>query len=259
MITRRNAIIHTPDEITRIRRAAQLTAGVRDQLATLARPGMSTLEFDQLAGSLIAETGGKSAFLGYYGFPGNICISVNDEVVHGIGRPDRILQDTDIVSIDLGIQIDGACGDTAITFGLGAPIPPRTQVLIETTRKALSAGIARAVAGNYIRDISAAIEAVARKQNIAVVRDYVGHGCGIKLHEPPEIPNFVTPHRGARLEPGMVLAIEPMFNLGSYRVVTDPVDKWTVRTHDGSLSAHFEHMVLITEQEPEILTWPKTT
>ena len=259
MLNQRKVIIHTPDEIVRIRRAAQLTAMVRDRLAELARPGMTTLEFDQLAGSLIAETGGKSAFLGYHDYPGNICISVNDEVVHGIGRADRVMQPEDIVSIDLGIEIDGACGDTAVTFGLGAPLPPDVAHLIEATSRALSAGIARAVSGNYIRDISAAIEAVARKAHVGVVRDFVGHGCGIRLHEPPEVPNFVAASRGPRLVPGMVLAIEPMFNLGTYRVDIDRHDGWTVRTHDGAVSAHFEHMVLITEQEPEILTWPKTT
>ncbi|MGE4565259.1 MAG: type I methionyl aminopeptidase [Victivallaceae bacterium] len=258
MVSRPKAIIHTPEEIIRIRRAAQATALVRDRLAAIAVPGMSTLEFDRIAASLIAETGGKSAFLGYHGYPGNICISLNDEVVHGIARADRIMAADDLVSIDLGIELDGAIGDTAITFGLGAPLSPRDQLLLDTTSRALTAGISRAIAGNYIRDISAAIESVARKNNIAIVRDFVGHGCGIKLHEPPEIPNYVTPNRGVRLEPGMVLAIEPMFNLGTYRVTIDPDDKWTVRTQDGKRSAHFEHMVLVTDNEPEILTWPKT-
>jgi methionyl aminopeptidase len=252
-------IIHTPEEIARIRRAAQATALVRDRLAEQTVPGMSTLELDRLAGKMIAETGGRSVFLGYHGFPGQICISVNDEVVHGIGRADRILSPDDIVSIDLGIALDGACGDTAVTFALRPDVPPATAKLIENTRRALDAGIARAISGNYIRDISAAVESTAHKSGLAVVRDFVGHGCGIRLHEPPEIPNFTTPARGARLVPGMVLAIEPMLNLGSYRVTIDADDGWTVRTKDGSLSAHFEHMILITEQEPEILTWPKTT
>ena len=258
MIVRRNTVIHTPEEIVRIRRAAQLTASVRDDVARLAVPGMTTRELDDLAGSLIAATGGESAFLGYGGFPGNICISVNDEVVHGIGRPDRVLLPTDIVSIDLGVRIDGACGDTAVTFGLGAPMPPAVQNLVEATRRALAAGIAAARAGNYIRDISAAVEEVGRRARVGVVRDYVGHGCGIKLHEPPEVPNFVSAAKGPQLEPGMVLAIEPMFNQGSFKVKTDRIDGWTVRTSDGLPSAHFEHMVLITENEPEILTWPKT-
>jgi len=258
MLVRRNAVIHTLEEIVRIRRAAQLTAGVRDEVARLATAGMTTKELDDLAGSLIAATGGESAFLGYAGYPGNICISVNDEVVHGIGRPDRVLLPTDIVSIDLGVRIDGACGDTAVTFGLGAPLPPATQNLLEATSRALAAGIAAALPGNFIRDISAAVEEVGRRAHVGIVRDYVGHGCGIKLHEPPEVPNFTSSMRGPKLEPGMVLAIEPMFNQGTHKVTTDRSDQWTVRTGDGLPSAHFEHMVLITEKEPEILTWPKT-
>ena len=258
MPVRRNAVIHTPEEIVRIRHAAQLTAQVRDEVARLAVPGMTTKELDDLAGSLIAATGGESAFLGYAGYPGNICISVNDEVVHGIGRPDRVLLPTDIVSIDLGVRIDGACGDTALTFGLGAPLSPAVKNLLEATRRALSAGIQAAQAGNFVRDISAAVEAVGRRARVGIVREYVGHGCGIKLHEPPEVPNFTSSMRGPQLEPGMVLAIEPMFNQGTGKVTTDRVDGWTVRTFDGLPSAHFEHMVLITEKEPEILTWPKT-
>ncbi len=255
---RRNVVVHTPEEIVRIRRAARLTAQVRDEVARQARAGMTTWELDQVAGALIAETGGRSAFLNYHGYPGNICISVNDEVVHGIGCPDRVLLPTDIVSIDLGVQIDGACGDTALTFGLGAPLPAATENLIRATQDALMAGIARAVAGNYVRDISQAVEAVGRKAKVGIVRDFVGHGCGIKLHEPPEVPNYVTPVRGPQLLPGMVLAIEPMFNEGTCQVTVDRVDGWTVRTGDGSRSAHFEHMVLITDNEPEILTWQKT-
>ena len=255
----RSCVIHTAEEISRIRVAAAATAEVRDQLRELAYPGMTTLELDQLAGRLIADRGGRSAFLGYYGYPGQICISVNEEVVHGIGRADRVLQDTDIVSIDIGVEIDGACGDTALTFGFDEKnMPESTRHLLEHTHKALLAGLAAARAGRYVRDISAAIEQVAKRAGLGVVRDYVGHGCGIKLHEPPEVPNFVSPSRGPRLEPGMVLAVEPMFNQGTFKVVLDRDDGWTVRTRDGSLSAHFEHMVLITEHEPEILTWPKT-
>ena len=254
----KNYIIHTLEEIDRIRLAAQATARVREKLRTLCQAGMSTRELDDLAGALIAEEGGKSAFFGYRGYPGQICISVNEEVVHGIGRPDRILQPSDVVSMDLGVELNGACGDTAITITLQEQVPADIVRLLKTTEEALMAGIARARAGNFIRDISAAIEAVGRRARLGVVREYVGHGCGIHLHEPPEVPNFVTPDRGPRLQPGMVLAVEPMFNLGSYRVVTDAVDHWTVRTRDRSCSAHFEHMILITNNEPEILTWPKT-
>ncbi|MDD5697277.1 MAG: type I methionyl aminopeptidase [Victivallaceae bacterium] len=258
MFMKRNYVIHTAEEIARIRQAAQLTARVRDQVRELVRPGMSTCELDRIAGTLIAATGGTSAFLGYNGFPGNICISVNDEVVHGIGRPDRILAETDIVGLDIGITYDGGVGDTAVTFALGREVPEDVKRLLENTEKALMAGIGRAKAGNHVCDISAAVEKAAKAARLGIVREYVGHGCGTKLHEPPEVPNFFCGQRGPELRPGMVLAIEPMLNLGSYKVFTE-TDRWTVRTADKSWSAHFEHMVLITENEPEILTWPKTT
>ncbi|MCP3968184.1 MAG: type I methionyl aminopeptidase [Lentisphaerae bacterium] len=254
MFAKKDYVIHTEEEIPRIRYAAQTTAYVRDQLKQLARAGMSTFELDQLAGKLIADTGGNSAFLGYRGFPGNVCISVNDEVVHGIGRPDRILDENDIVSIDIGVEIDGGIGDTAVTFPLKENIDKDTERLLKFTEKSLMTGITKAVKGNFIRDISAAVEKVAKKADLSVVREYVGHGCGIQLHEPPEVPNFVCSYRGPRLRPGMILAIEPMLNLGTYKVFTES-DHWTVRTLDGRLSAHFEHMVLITDNEPEILTW----
>ncbi len=258
-MSRPQVIIHTPDEIRRIREAARLTAEVRDRLPKLARPGMSTLEFDRIAAAMIAETGGKSAFAGYRGYPGTICISVNDEVVHGIGRADRFFQEEDIVSIDIGIEFDGAIGDTALTFGFLEKQPDKVERLLTGTYEALMAGIAEARGGNFVRDISRAVETTAKRYRLGVVEQYVGHGCGTKLHEPPEIPNFVTNSRGPRLEPGMILCIEPMLNLGTARVTTDTVDHWTVRTNDGAYSAHFEHMILVTDQEPEILTWLKTT
>jgi methionyl aminopeptidase len=258
MFMKRNYVIHTEEEISKIRQAAQMTAVVRDQIKEVARPGMSTYELDQIAGSLISDTGGTSAFLGYGGFPGNVCISVNDEVVHGIGRPDRILNESDIVSIDVGVAYEGGIGDSAITFAFSEDISKDVDRLLKNTQKALMAGIAKARMGNHIRDISAAVQKVAKAAKLGIVREYVGHGCGTKLHEPPEIPNFVCNQRGPKLIPGMVLAIEPMLNLGSYKVFTEK-DRWTVRTVDKTLSAHFEHMVLITENEPEILTWPKTT
>ena len=250
-------IIHTPEEIARIRRAGQITGAVRDEIASLARPGMSTFDLDQLAGAVISSTGGKSAFKGYYGYPGNICISVNEVVVHGIGSPDRIIGEKDIVSIDVGVSIDGAMGDTALTFGFGEPAP-EVKRLLDGTREALMEGIAAARAGAFVRDVSAAVEHCARKHRLGIVREYVGHGCGIKLHEPPEVPNYTGWGKGPRLEPGMVICIEPMLNLGGEAVRLDRTDHWTVRTADGSWSAHFEHMVLITDKEPEILTWQKT-
>lgn len=256
MASFRDFVIHTPEEIERIRVAMQKTAQVREQLAQLVRPGMSTLQIDQLAGELIQATGGTSGFLNYHGYPGNICISVNDEVVHGIGVAHRIVQENDIVSLDIGVAYNGAVGDSAITLAFGE-VPADVKRLLTATREALMAGIKAAVKGNYVRDISRAVEKRALQDRLGIVREMVGHGVGIQLHEPPEIPNYVTPMRGPKLMPGMVLAIEPMFNLGSNRIKQD-ADGWTIRTKDGSLSAHFEHSILITEQEPEILTWLKT-
>ena len=251
-------IIHTPEEITRIRRAAAVTAGVRDELAALAHPGMTTFELDQLAGELIARTGGKSAFKNYYGYPGNICISMNEVVVHGIGSPDQLITENDIVSIDVGVNIDGAIGDTALTITFRDDLPSDVKRLVSGTQEALAEGIAAARGGAFVRDISAAVEKCAKRHHLGIVREFVGHGCGIKLHEPPEIPNYTGFGKGARLEPGMVICIEPMLNLGTEAVSIDRKDKWTVRTRDGAWSAHFEHMLLITENEPEILTWQKT-
>ena len=249
-------IIHTPEEIVRIRRAAELTASVRDELAALTRPGMTTFELDLLAGELIARTGGESAFKNYYGYPGNICISVNDVVVHGIGSPDQVISEDDIVSLDVGVKFDNALGDTALTFGFKEQ-PEDVRRLLNGTQEALNMGIAAARRGAYVSDISAAVEKCAKKHRLGIVREYVGHGCGIKLHEPPEVPNYTGAGRGARLEPGMVICIEPMLNLGTEAVKLDRKDHWTVRTKDGAWSAHFEHMILITENEPEILTWQK--
>ena len=250
------AIAHTEEEIIRIRRAAQVTAEVRDKIANSIEAGMSTAQLDEIAAAYIAETGGKSAFLGYCGFPGNICISLNDVVVHGIRSADRIIREGDIVSIDVGVSIDGAMGDTARTVAVGE-VSADVKRLLSGTLEALDAGIAACRVGNRVGHISSAVEKTAHKHRLGVVRDYVGHGCGIKLHEPPEVPNFSGWGSGPKLEPGMVLAIEPMLNLGTWKVITDRSDHWTVRTGDGLYSAHFEHMVLITENQPEILTWPK--
>lgn len=246
-------IIHTPDEIGRIRQAAKAAAVARDRICMMIRPGMSTKELDEIAGSIIRSLGGEPTFLGYRGYPANICISVNDEVVHGIARADRFILKGDIVSVDIGVSMNGGVGDTARSVYVGENPPPQIAKLLEYTEAALMAGIQAAKAGNYIQDISVAIEAVAKKVSLGVVREYVGHGCGTRLHEPPEIPNFSSRTRGPKLVPGMVLAIEPMFNLGTHRVFTEP-DNWTVRSADGSLSAHFEHMVLINDNESEVLT-----
>ncbi len=250
-------VVHSEEEVRGIREAAAITAQVRDQVAVAARAGMTTKALDEIAGSLIAATGGTSAFLGYRGYPANICISVNDQVVHGIACNTLFLKTGDVVSVDIGVNYNGFVGDTATSFVIGESPGKDIDLLLVNTEKALLEGVKAARAGNYIRDISAAVEAVAKKAGLGVVREYVGHGCGVKLHEPPEIPNFVSRHAGPKLRPGMVLAIEPMFNLGTYRVFTE-ADRWTVRTVDGKVSAHFEHMVLVTEKEPEILTCQKT-
>ena len=251
------AIIHTLPEIEKIRRAGALTGQVRDEIASCVRAGMTTFDLDRLAGEIIRASGGKSAFLGYGGFPGNICISVNDTVIHGIGSPDVVLAEGDIVSIDVGVASGGALGDCAVTVPVGK-ISPDAQRLLEGTRNALFAGIDAARPGYPVRRISAAVETVGRRYRLGIVRDYVGHGCGIRLHEPPEVPNYTGWGSGPDLAPGMVICIEPMFTLGTSAVKLDRRDNWTVRTRDGSLSAHFEHMILITESKAEILTWQKT-
>jgi methionyl aminopeptidase len=219
---------------------------------------MTTKHIDGLAAMLIAATGGKSAFLGYRGYPGQICISLNDEVVHGIGSESRRVESGDVLSLDIGVELNGFIGDNATTMVVGGVTPPSdVQRLLDGTREALENGVRSALAGNRVRDISAAVERTAKRYKLGIVREYVGHACGRKLHEPPEIPNYTVRDRGPVLKPGMVLAIEPMLNLGGKDVVTDN-DKWTVRTRDGSISAHFEHMVLVTDDKPEILTWRKT-
>lgn len=257
--SRGRVVIHSGAEIAAIREAARAAAGVRDELVRMIQPGMSTLDVDRMAGMLIRNHGGDSAFFGYRGFPGQICISLNDEVVHGIGRADRIIRAGDLVSVDIGVRLAGGIGDTATTVVVGASGGDGlAEKLIAVTAESLVAGIAAACGGRDLSDIGAAVEGRVKKAGFTVVRDFVGHGCGTELHEPPEVPNFAMPARGLLLQPGMVLAIEPMVNAGSCRVTVDPVDGWTVRTADGSLSAHVEHMVLITEGKAEVLTCPKT-
>ena len=250
--------VHTAEEIVRIRRAAEVTASVRDRIAGEIKEGMTTFDLDQIAGEIIRSTGGKSAFLGYCGFPGNICISVNDVIIHGIGRPDVVIGRNDVVTIDVGVEIDGAIGDTARTVCLNPEPSNDIKRLMQGTVSALMEGIAAALPGRRVADISRAVEQTARKYKLGVVRDFVGHGCGIKMHEPPEVPNYTGWGQGPVLVPGMVLCIEPMLTLGTWKVKIDRSDKWTVRTIDASFSAQEEHMILITDKEPEILTWQKT-
>ncbi len=250
-------IVYDECAISGIRIAAKTAAIAKHRIADYVRSGLTTQDIDQFAKSIIGDLGGVPTFYGYHGYPGQICISVNDEVVHGIGCSSKIIQSGDVVSIDVGVTIDGYIGDNALTIIVDEPINADDIRLVEFTEKALMAGIQAVHAGNFVKDISVAVEKMAKSAKLAVVREYVGHGCGIELHEPPEIPNFATRERGAMLIPGMVLCIEPMFNLGTHKVYTES-DDWTVRTRDKKKSAHFEHMVLVTETDPEILTWQKT-
>ena len=215
-------------------------------------PGVTTEEIDRLAYQYIISQGAKPNFLNYAGFPATACISINDEVIHGIPSKKRVLRQGDIVSIDLGATINGYNGDNAATFAVGS-ISPEAERLINTTRESLYEGIRAAVAGGRIGDISSAVQRYCEGRGFSVVRDYVGHGVGAKLHEDPSVPNFGTPGRGVRLLPGMTIAIEPMINAGGWEVKRLP-DGWTVKTKDGSLSAHFEHTVAITSDGPKILT-----
>ncbi len=243
--------IKTTSELDAMRRVNQMTARVRDALADAVKPGITTFEIGNLAQKMIRELGGTSAFYGYHGFPGQVCVSVNDEVVHGIpGR--RTIKDGDLVSIDTGISFEGFIGDTAITAVAGK-IDDEKQRLLDVTKAALAAGIAQAVEGNRVGDISHAIQTLVEKAGFSIVRDFVGHGIGRELHEDPQIPNFGKPKRGPKLKAGMTLAIEPMVNLGNKKVRV-LADKWTVVTKDGTPSAHFEHTVAVTKSAPEILT-----
>jgi methionyl aminopeptidase len=223
-------------------------------VAALVQPGRTTGELNDAAGQMIAQRGGKSPFLGYRGYPGHICVSVNNEVVHGIPGK-RKLQYGDIVSLDVGIILNGYVGDNATTVAVGL-VAPRTQQLLRVTEQALAAGIAQARVGKRVGDISHAIQTTVEVNGFSAVREFVGHGVGRKMHEEPQIPNFGRPKDGPKLKPGMTLAIEPMINAGTHEVKVLS-DGWTVVTDDGAPSAHFEHTVLITEGEPEILTWLK--
>ncbi|MGD9896732.1 MAG: type I methionyl aminopeptidase [Candidatus Methylacidiphilaceae bacterium] len=238
-------------DIDGMRLSGRLVAEVVDALRSVLAPGIRTAEIDRYAAELISARGGKSAFLGYRGFPGTICISVNDEVVHGIGG-DRMLQYGDLVKLDVGLIKNGWVGDTAATFSIGMGESADLK-LMEVTRQALWEGIALAREGNRIGDIAAAIEGCARTHGFEVVREFVGHGVGRKLHEEPQVPNYGRPGTGPKLKAGMTLAIEPMINAGGagVRLLSDG---WTVVTTDGRRSAHFEHTVLVTTREPEILT-----
>lgn len=234
-----------------MRQAGKVVAETLYELGKRVKPGVTTGELNEFADEFIRKCGCVPAFLNYQGFPASICTSINNEVVHGIPGL-RKLENGDIISIDVGAFYRGYCGDAAYTFPVG-DISPEAERLIEVTKQSLYVGIEKAVSGNRIGDIGAAIQTFVEDNGYNVVRAFVGHGIGQKMHEDPQVPNFGTPGRGPRLEPGMTLAIEPMVNIGTYDVAIMP-NKWTVVTKDGSLSAHFEHTVLVTGGKPEILT-----
>ena len=243
--------IKTEKEIELIRRACSVVTEVISQLRRYLKPGITTEELDKEAERLFKEYGAVSAFKGYHGYPANICTSVNEEVVHGIPG-ERCLKEGDMVSLDVGVKLDGYFGDAACTFAVGM-VSPQAQQLLNVTRNALSAGIAKACEGNHLLDISSTIQSYAESSGYSVVRKFVGHGIGSQMHEEPEIPNFGKPNLGPILKAGMTLAIEPMINEGTFEVEILE-DKWTAVTKDRKLSAHFEHTICITKGQPEILT-----
>jgi len=244
-------IIKSDREINIMRQAGRIVATVLQLLKLQLRPGMKTMELDVIAARELEKLGAKSSSKGYHGFPANLCISVNDEIVHGIPG-ERILYEGDIVSLDLTANINGFHGDSAITVGIGE-VSLQAKELIETTEGALKAGIATAYAGARLGDISAAIQNYAESRGYSVVREYTGHGIGREMHEEPQILNFGLPGTGLVLKRGMTLALEPMVNIGDWHTRVGD-DLWPVLTADGSLSAHFEHTIAITDAGPEVLT-----
>lgn len=244
-------IIKSEQEIEIMKQAGRIVAAVLEILKSQVRPGMKTKELDIIAGREIEKLGAKPSFKGYRGFPANLCVSVNDEIVHGIPG-ERVLEEGDVVSLDLGAVFNGFQGDAALTVGAGE-VSPQAKRLMETTEDALKAGIAAARPGARLGDISAAIQHYAESRGYSVVREYTGHGIGREMHEEPQIPNFGVPGSGPVLKKGMALALEPMVNVGDWHTRVDD-DHWTVLTADGGLSAHFEHTIAITDGEPEVLT-----
>jgi methionyl aminopeptidase len=242
----------SPQEIAKIRVSAQLAAATLQHIAPMIQPGVTTAELDRAAEAYIRKHGGLPAFKGYRGFPATLCTSINAQVVHGIPSKKHRLVEGDIIGIDCGAIVDGYYGDHAITFAVD-PITEEAQRLIDTTREALDVGIAQAKIGNYLSDISHAIQVFAEQRSYSVVKVFVGHGIGTALHEEPQVPNFGPPRRGPRLRAGMVLALEPMVNIGTSDVQILQ-DNWTVITADGRLSAHFEHTITVAEHGGIILS-----
>ena len=246
-------MIKTAAEIEKLRRSGQVLRQVHEVFALCVRPGASTMDLEDAANAKIAEfAGATAAFKGYHGYPAALCTSVNDEVVHGMPNAVRVLQSGDIVSIDCGVVLDGFYSDAAVTYSVGE-VSAKVHRLLEITRASLEAGITAAKVGGRLGDISFAVQSVCEQEGFGVVRDFVGHGIGRAMHEDPQVPNFGPAGKGPRLKAGMVLAIEPMINIGApeVRVLKDG---WTAVTVDGSYSAHFEHTVAITREGPLVLT-----
>lgn len=245
--------VKRPDDFARMRRAGMVVARIHEAVRDAAAPGVALRDLDEIAARIIADGGCTPNFLNYHGFPATTCLSVNDEIVHGIPSK-RELEEGDVLSVDAGAIFEGWHADAAITFGIGQ-VPQEAQRLIEVTERALWAGIEATAPGVRVGDIGHAISEVARPHGYGVVREYTGHGIGRQMHEDPQVPNYGTPGKGMRLKAGMAIAIEPMFNIGGHETrVLD--DHWTVVTADGSLSAHFEHTIAITPDGPEVLTLP---
>lgn len=244
-------IIKSQREIEYLREAGRITAGAHKVVSEYIRPGISTKDLDDVVEKYLLSQGAIPAFKGYHGFPASICASINQEVVHGIPGV-KTLKEGDIISIDIGAKVNGYYGDAAVTYPVGK-ISEEVQRLLDVTKQSLYEGISQAIVGNRLSDISATIGNFVEERGFSVVRDYTGHGIGQAMHEDPQIPNFGVPGQGARLKQGMVFAIEPMVNMGTYRVKTLR-DGWTVVTLDNKPSAHFEHTIVITEAGPEILT-----
>lgn len=245
-------LLKTQEELAVMREAGRIVAITLAKLSEMAEPGVSTADLDAVAEQTIRQYGAIPSFKGYGGFPGSLCASINEEVVHGIPSVDRVLSEGDIISLDVGAIFNGWQGDAAVTLPVGKPSRV-AQRLISVTSEALRRGIAKARRGRHLSDISWAIQSYVESKGFSVVRQYVGHGIGRNMHEEPQIPNFGPPGIGPILQPGMTLAIEPMVNVGTHRTRVLQ-DKWTVVTEDRQLSAHFEHTVAVTEGDPLILT-----
>jgi methionyl aminopeptidase len=246
-------IYKSKDELERMRPSGRITAGTIQRVLAAVRPGATTADLDAVAESTIREAGAVPSFKGYRGFPASICTSLNNEIVHGIPSKGRVLKDGDLLSLDFGAIWEGFHSDSAVTVFVGEPPSSEAEKLVRVTEEALEVGVAQIRPGGRVTDISSAVQQCAEGAGFSVVREYVGHGVGRSLHEDPQIPNYGAPGRGPELRPGLVVAVEPMVNLGGWETAV-LADEWTVVTLDGSLSAHFEHTIAVTDDGHEVLT-----